>query len=76
MYTLVGGYLYYLTRRVSGGLAVPVLLHGFWDFGLFSAAVVEGETYSVVPLFYLPAVILGVVLLVRRRHIEPAPAPV
>ncbi len=71
VHTLVGGILYYLTRRVSGGLLVPVLLHGLWDFGVYSAAVVEGETYSLVPLFFLPHLVLGMVLLVRRRRIEP-----
>ncbi len=72
-YTLVGGYLYYLTRRVSGGLLLPVLLHGAWDFGVLSAGVVEDETYGAVPLFFLPHLVLLLVLLIRRRHIEPEP---
>ena len=31
--TAVAGYFFYLTRRVSGGLVVPAVVHGLWDFG-------------------------------------------
>ena len=35
------GYFFYLTRRVSGGLVVPAVVHGLFDFSILSGAVVE-----------------------------------
>lgn len=70
----LSGYFFYLVRRRSGGLLVPALVHGLWDFSLISASVVPGESSVLPVLSVLVVVVLGVVLLVRRRQIEPAPA--
>ena len=43
----VAGYFFYLARRVSGGLVVPAILHGLWDFSLVSGSVVPDS--SAVP---------------------------
>jgi membrane protease YdiL (CAAX protease family) len=72
--TAVAGYFFYLTRRVSGGLAVPAVLHGLWDFGLISGLVVAGQAYAGRFLFVLADVLLAIIVLVRRHHIEPAGA--
>lgn len=72
--TLGAGYLYYLVRRVTGTLLAAALVHGLWDFGVFSAGVVEDEVYGAVPLFLVAEVVLLVVLLAFRRRIEPATA--
>lgn len=69
--TLGAGYLYYLVRRVSGSLLLAVLVHGMWDFGIFSAGVVEGTVYGAVPTFLVVEVALLIVLLAFRRRIEP-----
>jgi membrane protease YdiL (CAAX protease family) len=65
------GYFFYLTRRVSGGLVVPAVVHGMFDFSILSGAVVEGSTYvgSLAAIVAYPLV--AVILLARRRHIEP-----
>lgn len=75
--TLVAGYLYYLIRRVSGGLVLAAIVHGLFDFGVLSAGVVDDEVYGLAPTFLLVEVALIVVLLLGRRHIElrGAPAP-
>jgi membrane protease YdiL (CAAX protease family) len=70
--TAAAGYFFYLTRRVSGGLAVPALLHGLWDFGAISASVVADKTYLGAGLFILADIIMVIILLIRRRRIEPA----
>lgn len=44
MITFFGGYIFYLTKRVSGGLIVPILLHTFLDFSLFSITLGPGYT--------------------------------
>jgi uncharacterized protein len=72
--TAVAGYFFYLIRRVSGGLAVPAVLHGLWDFGLVSGLVVAGQTYAGANLFALADVVLAIIVLAGRRHIEPAAA--
>ncbi len=79
--TAAAGYFFYLTRRVSRGLVVPALAHGLWDFGAISSAVVANKTYVGAGLFVLADVIMVIILLIRRHHIEPvrnagpAPAP-
>lgn len=40
--TIVGGFLYYLTRRVSGGLLAPILVHATWNFTALSVLLGPG----------------------------------
>lgn len=70
--TLGTGYLYYLVRRVTGTLLAAALVHGLWDFGVFSAGVVEDEVYGAVPSFLVVEVALLLLLLALRRRIAPA----
>lgn len=72
--TLGTGYLYYLVRRVSGGIVLAALVHGLWDFGVFSAGVVQDEVYGAVPSFLVVEIVLLLVLLVFHRRIAPRPA--
>lgn len=72
MVAAVAGYFLYLIRRRSGGLLVPALIHGLWDFSLVSSAVVPGKSYLGPTLNVLAVVVLAVVVIVRRHHIEPA----
>jgi uncharacterized protein len=70
--TAVAGYLFYLIRRVSKGLVVAALIHGLWDFGLISSQVVANKNYLGAILFILADIILALIVLIRRHHIEPA----
>jgi membrane protease YdiL (CAAX protease family) len=74
--TIIAGYFFYLIRRRTGGILVPALVHGAWDFSLVSNFVVEGETRLLPLVAVLTMVVLAVVVLVGRRKIEPAPAAV
>ena len=69
--TVVAGYFFYLIRRRSGGLVLAAILHGFWDLGVISGGVVPGKTYVGTALFILADIVILVILLARRRHIEP-----
>lgn len=67
------GYFFYLGLRVGGVILLPMLVHGLWDISLISNLI--GSKPSVYPgTFLLVAlqVALIIVLLVRRRSIEPA----
>jgi membrane protease YdiL (CAAX protease family) len=70
--TAAAGYFFYLTRRVSGGLVVAAVLHGLWDFGAISGSVVADKSYLGAGLFILADITMVILLLIRRRHIEPA----
>ena len=64
------GYFFYLTRRVSGGLIVPAVIHGSFDFSILSGGVTGGATYAGGIAAILAYPMVAIVLLVRRRRIE------
>jgi membrane protease YdiL (CAAX protease family) len=65
------GYFFYLTRRVSGGLIVPALIHGLFDFSILSGAVAGGQPYAGGLAAILAYPLVAVILLARRHRIEP-----
>jgi hypothetical protein len=70
--TAVAGYFFYLIRRAFSGLAAAALVHGVWDFGIISSQVVASKTYLGTGLFILADIVLALIVLIRRHHIEPA----
>ncbi|MFW2335901.1 CPBP family intramembrane glutamic endopeptidase [Ilumatobacter sp.] len=67
-----GGYLFYLMRRVSGTILLPILAHALWDAALFSGrAGPDPDLYPPAALASLCTFVLLVVLWVRRDRIEP-----
>lgn len=70
--TIVAGYFLYLIRRRSGGLLLPALVHGLWDFSLISGRTEPGQAYPLATVAFVAMALLAVIVLVRRRHIEPA----
>ena len=77
----VAGLYFYIARRVSGGLVVPILLHAAWDFSLFSGTLgVDPDPQALAAVALLTNVVLGIILVVRRHEIwpkdmQPTPAP-
>jgi uncharacterized protein len=73
------GYFFYLVRRVSRSNVLNSVLHGGFDFMLLSgtAIIPAGETtYPLSALGVLAYLVCGVLVLVRRRSIEPSGSPV
>jgi hypothetical protein len=70
------GYFFYLIRRVSRGNVLNSVVHGLFDFSIISgtAVAVHQDLYPATSLAILVYVVLAVVLLVRRKHIEPSPS--
>ena len=69
----LAGYFFYLVRRVSRGNALNSVIHGLFDFSILTgtAILVDQEAYpgALGPILVYP--VLAIVLIVRRRHIEP-----
>ena len=72
------GYVLYLTRRVSGGIVVPILLHWLIDFSLFSHTI-GAETAEITDAAFallLVEIVLILVALIGVRAVDPRkPAP-
>ena len=77
----VAGLFFYIARRVSGGLVVPILLHAGWDYSLFSGNLgVDPDPHALAAVALLTNLVLGIILIVRRHEIwpkdvQPTPAP-
>jgi membrane protease YdiL (CAAX protease family) len=72
--TIVAGYFLYLIRRRTHGLLAGAVVHGLWDFGLITSAIVADKTYAGAGIFMFANIVLVIILLIRRHHIEPEPA--
>lgn len=63
-------------RRAGGVLWLPMLVHGLWDFSLISGIIGDkAELSPGIVLVIALQIVLIIILLVRRRHIDPTPAP-
>lgn len=67
--TAIAGYFFYLTRRTTGFIVVAMVIHALWDFGLFTTNLSD-PMYTGAVVFILMDIVLAIVLLVRRKHIE------
>jgi uncharacterized protein len=73
--TFMSGFVFYATRRVSGGLLVPVALHTWWDFCILSADLGAGVS-ATSSLFTGAVILLALFLLALAgyRLWQPRPA--
>lgn len=72
--TAVAGYFFYLARRVSGGLWVPILAHGLWDFGAVSGRIGD-EIYLGTAAFIIADIVLAIIAVVTIRKVFPRHKP-
>jgi uncharacterized protein len=70
----VHGYLLYYARRVSGGLAVPIVLHSLYDFSVYSSATTTHPDPAgwASPANLLVSIVLLVVMVILHRRAEPS----
>lgn len=68
------GYFFYLIRRVSRGNVLNSVIHGLFDFSVISGTGVLANQHGYVGsgAAILAYVVVGILLIVRRHHIEPA----
>ena len=66
------GYLLYLIRRGSGGIALAMITHGIWDFALLSNVIGPSHETYLGPIISVFALIgVAILVLARRHRIEP-----
>lgn len=68
--TAIAGYFFYVTRRVSGLLIVSMIIHGLWDFGLFTNTLSTPAGFGVA-VFILTDIVLAIVAVVTIRKVFP-----
>jgi membrane protease YdiL (CAAX protease family) len=64
--TFIMGSGFYVIRRVSGTLILPMVLHGLWDSSLF-LTVAAGREPSAIQFVIYPLAILCVTAVVRLK---------
>ena len=66
-------YFFYLIRRASGGNVLNSVIHGLFDFSILSATAiaVDQGAYVGSAAAILAYVVTGILLVVRRKRIEP-----
>jgi cellobiose-specific phosphotransferase system component IIC len=68
----LAGYFFYLARRVSGTLVLGMVLHGLWDFGIFTGlANGRDNLYLGTTLFIIADVIMLIIALATIRKVFP-----
>lgn len=68
--TAVAGYFFYVTRRVSGLLIVSMIIHGLWDFGLFTTTLSNPPAIGGI-IFILADIVLAIVAIATIRKVFP-----
>lgn len=66
VFATINGAIFYVIFRKSGLLIVPMILHGLWDFSVFSREATLGDNPDLAPVFaiigmvglYLPILLL------------------
>ncbi len=66
--TAIAGYFFYLARRVSGTLIFAMVLHGLWDFGLFTNTIGDDIGLGAM-LFILVDIILAIIAFATIRKL-------
>lgn len=72
IFAFLAGSGFYILRRLSGTLIIPMVLHGAWDFSTFSHQASGADLAPLTPLFqfgtYLISIILVIVVLRAGRR--------
>lgn len=76
MIAFFGGTLFYIARRTTGTLLVPILLHGLYDFSVFSHT---GDTRTISGLesqiLLVVVLVLFAVVMIKHHAWSDATAP-
>lgn len=73
--TVAAGYFFYLTLRVSGSLVVCMVLHGLWDFALFTNGVSDPQGRGGLVMILADVVLLILAAVTLRKVFPKRGAP-
>jgi len=68
------GTSYYVTRRLTGLLVIPMILHGLWDFSTFiqghSVDLLADKTVAIGGIVMMPVIAISLLAVWRLHHDE------
>lgn len=67
--TFIMGSLLYSTRRLSGTLILPMILHGLWDSSIFLQGATGSSAWSIQVIIY-PIAIICAIAVIRKNRIK------
>ena len=65
VFAFVLGTAFYVSRRVTGLLAVTMVIHALWDFGAIGTDNTGGDTLAIGGFLLYPTVLLAFIVLVK-----------
>lgn len=70
IFAFIVGSLFYATRRISGSLLLPMILHGLWDSSIFLQRATSAEAWALQLLIYPTAIVCVVAVILRNRKLK------
>lgn len=68
--TFIMGSGFYIIRRLSGTLIVPMILHGLWDSSIFLTAATGGQPSAIQFVVYPLAIACMIAVLLNHRNTQ------
>lgn len=76
VFAFLAGTGFYVLRRLSGTLLLPILMHGAWDFVTFAVTASGGTPPEINRLFQFGTYLISIVLVIVVLLLDRKPRPV
>jgi uncharacterized protein len=68
--TFILGSGFYIIRRISGTLIIPMILHGLWDSSIFITQASGGKVSAIQVIVYPMAIVCVIAVLYKNREVK------